>query len=251
MPRQPKLVLHVTPFSHPCLAVSTALERYGLEHETVSLRSGPHGDEIEAIYGEGRRTVPAMLVDEEPVHGTSAIFERIDQLADEAELYPAEVADSVREAERGVSEELQAAGRHLVFGALHFRPEALGTFAGSGMLDPAGTDFSIRFVRGAWRYIGITAELVATDLERLPGLLDRADELVAEGVMGRERPTAADFQVVSSLRLLLQIGDLRPLLEGRPATSLVERWFDLPPGDIPAGAFPVGWTPELSRAPAA
>ncbi len=244
MSDQPKLVLHVTAFSHPCLAVSAALERYGLEHETVDLRSGTHADEIEKIYGEGRRTVPAMLVDDEPVHGTCAVFERIDELADGADLYPAEVADAVREAERGVAEDLQSAGRHLIFGALHFRPEAMGRFAGGEMLDPAGTDFAIRLVRGAWRYIGITAELVAADLERLPGLLDRADALVAEGVIGGEQPTAADFQIVSSLRLLLQIGDLQPLLEGRPSTGLVEKWFDAPPGDIPAGAFPAGWTPS-------
>jgi glutathione S-transferase len=248
MPDQPKLVLHAVPYSHPCLAVSAALDRYGLEYETVAMRSGPHADEIEEIYGEGRRTVPAMLVGDERVHGTVAIFERIDELAGEADLYPDAVADAVREAERGISEDLQAIGRHLIFGALHFRPEALGVFAGGGMLDPAGTDFSIRLVRGAWRYIGITAELLAGDLERLPEVLDSADALIAEGVIGGEKPTAVDFQIASSLRLLLQIGDLRPLLEGRPSTALVERWLDAPAGEIPAGAFPAGWTPEGDRA---
>jgi|GEM_PF-4235839 len=35
-----QLVLHVVPFSHPCLAVSAALDRIGREYETVELVTG-------------------------------------------------------------------------------------------------------------------------------------------------------------------------------------------------------------------
>jgi glutathione S-transferase len=248
MSDQPKLVLHAVPFSHPCLAVTAALDRYGLEYETVTLVSGPHADEIEQVYGEGRRTVPAILVGDEPVHGSIPVFERIDELAGDADLYPEAVAAAVREAERGLAEDLQRTARNLVFGALHFRPEALGTFAGSGNLDPAGTDFAIKLVRGAWRYIGITAEGLAADLAGLPELIGIADELVDGGVIGGEEPNAADFQIGSSLHLLLQIGDVRPLVEGRPPATLVERWFEPGPADIPAGAFPAGWVPEPAAA---
>lgn len=248
MSAQPKLVLHVVPFSHPCLAVTAALDRFGLEHETVELPIGKQGDEVEAIYGSGRRTVPGLLVDGEPVHGTTAIFERIDRLVDGAELYPEAVVAAIREAERGVAEDIQTAGRVLTFGALHFRPESLGSFAGSGALDPAGTDFAIGMVRGAWRYLGITAELIAGQLEALPERLDLVDELIAGGVLGGERPCAADFQIGSSLQLLMVVGDVRPLIAGRPCEALARDLFEPNPGDIPAGAFPAGWVPEPAAA---
>ena len=243
MSEKPKLVLHAIPYSHPCLAVSAALDRYGLEYETVAMVSGQHADEIERIYGEGKRTVPGILVDDEPVHGTIPVFEKIDELVDEADLYPAAVAEQVREVELGLSEDLQTAGRMLIFGALHFRPEAMGTFAGVGALDPSGTDFAIRMVRGAWRYTGITAERIAAELEQLPGLIEAADELVESGVIGGDEPTAADFQIGSSLQMLHQIGDVRPLIDGHPCATLAQRWFEPGTADIPAGAFPAGWVP--------
>jgi glutathione S-transferase len=247
MPDRPKLVLHAVPYSHPCLAVTAVLDRHEIEYETVDLVSGPHADTIEEVYGEGRRTVPGLLVDDEPVHGTTAIFEKLDELVDDADLYPAAVAAAIREAERGIAEDLQSAARDLVFGALHFRPEALGTFAGVGALDPAGTDFAIRMVRGAWRYIGISAERLAKRLAELPEQLDIVDELIEGGVAGGDEPTAVDFQLGSSLHLLLQIGDVRPLIAGRPAEALVDRWFEPGPADIPAGAFPAGWVPAPSH----
>jgi glutathione S-transferase len=250
MSDQAKLVLHAIPFSHPCLAVKRALERHGLEYETVDMVSGEHGDEIERIYGEGKRTVPALLVDDEPVHGTTAIFERIHELADADGLYPAAVAGAIQEAERGVAEELQTIARDAIWGALHFRPEALGSFAGRGALDPAGTDYAIKLMRGAWRYTGLTAVKLAEGLAALPEQLDIVDELIEGGVVGGGEPTALDFQIGSSLHLLMKIADVRPLVEGRPAARLVSEWFDPEPGEIPAGALPVGWVPEPSPAAA-
>jgi glutathione S-transferase len=226
--------------------VSTALDRLGQEYETVELVSGKHGDEIEAIYGEGRRTVPGLLVDEEPVHGTAAIFARLDALYPEAGLYPEAVAEAIREAEAGVAEDLQMSARVLVFGALHFRPEAMGTFAGAGQLDPGGVDFAIKVMRATWRYLEITAERVHATLQELPAQLDAVDALVEAGAVGAEAPTAADFQLGSSLRLLAQIGDVRPLVEERPGATLATAWFDRGSGDVPAGAFPPGWTPAAS-----
>lgn len=241
-----KFVLHSVPFSHPVLAVSTALDRLGHEYETVELVSGKHGDEVEAIYGEGCRTVPGLLVDEDPVHGTAAIFARLDELHPDAGLYPEPVAEAIREAEAGVAEDLQMSARVLVFGALHFRPESMGTFAGAGQLDPGGVDFAIKMMRATWRYLEISAERVHATLQELPAQLDAVDALIEAGAAAGEAPTAADFQLGSSLRLLAQIGDVRPLVEERPAARLATAWFDRGSGDVPAGAFPPGWTPASS-----
>jgi glutathione S-transferase len=241
---RPRLVFHVLPPSHPCATVETALKLKGLEYEKVELRAGPHVEEMQQIYGEGRHTVPGLLVDDEPVHGSNAILERLEQLAPEPSLYPAGLAEAVRAAAQWGDEELQDLGRRLPWGALHFRPEAMGTFAGAGPLDPAGTDFAMRVVRASWKYHRISAVRLAEDLAGLPAKLDHVDGYVAEGVLAGTAPNAADLQIGATLSVLLTVGDVRPLIEGRPAEQVARRWFDDRPGLVPAGAFPAGWVPS-------
>jgi glutathione S-transferase len=238
----PTITLHVLPPSHPCKTAIKALELKGLEFERVDLVPGPHVEEMERIYGA--RTVPGMVVDGEPVHGSRAILARLEELVAEPPLYPADKADAVREAERWGDEELQDLGRRMPWGALHFRPEAMGTFAGAGMLDPAGTDAAMGFLRAAWRYHKITAQRLADDLQGLPAKFDHIDELIADGVIGGAQANAADLQIGATVALLLCVGDLEPLLAGRPAEELASRWFPGRQGAIPAGAFPAGWVPE-------
>jgi hypothetical protein len=40
------------------------------------------------------------------------------------------------------------------------------------------------------------------------------------------------------------VGDLHPLIEGRPAEQIGRRWFPNYTGEIPTGAFPAGWVPS-------
>jgi glutathione S-transferase len=198
---------------------------------------------MQRIYGEGRTTVPGLLVDDEPVHTSNAILERLETMAPDPSLYPAALGERVAGAARWGDGELQDLGRRLPWGALHFRPEAMGTFGRGGPLDPAGTDFAIRYVRASWKYHGISAARLAEDLAGLPEKLDRVDAYVADGVMGGEQPTAADLQIGATVRVLLTIGDLRPLIEGRPAERVARTWFADRQGDVPAGAFPAAWVP--------
>lgn len=240
----PTLTLHVLAISHPCLAARAAVERKGLDAEIVTLNPGEHNAVMEDVYGEGQRTVPGMLVDGEPVHGTMAIMERLEVLAPDAPpLYPEPIAERVREAQRWADAELQDLGRRLTWGALYFRPEMMGTYGGAGPLDPAGTDFAIRFGRASWKYHGISAVRLAEDLAGLPAKVDHIDALAADGIVGGEEPTAADFEIGATVRVLLTIGDLRPLLENRAAGTIARRWFADYPGDVPAGAYPAGWVP--------
>ena len=244
MPAQPELTLHALPPSHPCMTAEAALKLKGLAYERVDFQPGPHIEEMAKRYGDGNTTVPGLMVDDDPVHGSRAILDRLEQIAPEPPLFPAAHADAVREAERWGDEELQDLGRRLPFGAMHFRPESMGTFGGGGPLDPAGTDFAMKLVHRYWKYHGITAERLAEDLTGLPAKLDHVDGLAAEGVIGGDRPTAADLQIGATLRVLLCVGDLRPLLEGRPGEAIARRWFPDYPGEIPAGAFPAGWVTD-------
>ena len=241
MSSAPALTLHALPPSHPCMTAEAALRLKGLDFERVDLEPGKHTEDMERLYGEGNRTVPGLMVGDEPVHGSLAILERLETLAPEPALYPEGIADAVREAERWGDAELQDLGRRLTWGALHFRPEAMGTTVGAGPLDPAGTDFAIKYARASWKYHGITAVQLAEDLAGLPAKLDHVDALVADGVLGGGSPTAADLQIGATLRVLLIVGDLRPLIEERPAGDLALRWFPDYAGDVPAGAFPAGW----------
>jgi glutathione S-transferase len=239
----PTLTFHVLSISHPCLTVLKAAELKGLEHEVVALTPGSHRAAMQEVYGEGQQTVPGMLVDGETVHGSRPILERLEVIRPSPALYPDPIADAVRDAERWGDEELQDLGRRLPWGALHFRPEAVGTFGGAGPLDAAGTDFAIKVARNTWKYHGISAVRLADDLAGLPAKLDHVDALADAGVIGGEEATAADLQIGATLRVLLTIGDLEELLTDRPAERIARRWFPEYAGAIPAGAFPAGWVP--------
>ena len=59
-------------------------------------------------------------------------------------------------------------------------------------------------------------------------------------MLGGEQPNAADLQIGSTIRLLLTIADVRPLVEGHPAAGLT-RYFPPSTGEIPAGVLPAEW----------
>ncbi len=237
----PEIELHLLTLSHPCLTAKAALDRKGLAYEEVVMPMGEHQDEIERIYVEGRRTVPGMTIDGEAVHGSTAIQARLEELFPENPLYPEPIADRVREAEIWADGEFQDLGRRLPWSALHFRPEATGTFAGAGPLDPAGVDFAIPTIRSSWKYHSITAERTASDLTALPGMVEQIEEFAREGLIGGEEPTAADFQIGATARILLTIGDLAPVFDGTAAREVALRHFPDDPGEVPAGAWPAGW----------
>ena len=167
---------------------------------------------MQAIYGEGNHTVPGMLVDGEPVHGSRAILARLEELVPEPALYPSE---EVREAERWGDEELQDLGRRMSWGALHFRPEALGTFGGAVPLD--GARHRLRDPLRA-RHVEVPRasprRACRTISPGFPTELAHVEATRRGRVIGGEQPNAADLQIGSTLRVLLTVGDLRPLLAG-------------------------------------
>jgi glutathione S-transferase len=231
------ITLHALPPSHPCMTVEAALRLKGLEYERHDFpMTGGHQEEMAVIYGEGNTTVPGAVIDGEPIHTSRAILARLEELAPEPALYP---SDEVREAERWGDEHLQDLGRRLPWGALHFRPEAMGTMAGGPPLDPAGTDFAMRFVRASWKYHRITCERLAEDLAGLPEKLAHVERLIADGTLGGETPNAADLQIAATLRVMLVVGDIHERMAGVEAYA--RGLFPDYPGEIPAGAFPAGW----------
>jgi glutathione S-transferase len=239
----PALVLHALPPSHPCMTAEAALQLKNLPYERVDLSmTGGHPEAMQEIYGEGNSTVPGMLVDGEPVHGSRAILARLEEIAPEPSLYP---SDEVREAERWGDEELQDLGRRLPWGALHFRPELLLAAVGGGEpLDGKGTDYAIRYIHAAWGYHRITAERLAEDLTGLPEKLAHIESLAQAGTIGGEIPNAADLQIGATIRVLLRIADLAPLLSGTAGERIARSYFPATQGEMPAGTYPAGWVPQ-------
>lgn len=241
MPISEKVTLHALPPSHPCKAVAAALDHKEIEYEWVNLDFGKHSEQVSELYGEDARTVPGLTVGDERIHGSTAILKRLEELVPENPLYPEAVAGPVREAELWADGDLQDFGRRIPWGALYFRPERLGRINGVDELDPAGTDFAMKFVRSTWKYHDISSVRLVEDLQRLPGMIDRIEEFAADGLLDGERPTAADFQIGASIWVLATICDLRPVIGKSAAARVAERHF----GDfvelVPAGAFPAGW----------
>src|SRR5262249_42979691 len=158
--------------------------------------------------------------------GSWTIMRRLDQLVPEPPLLPAPgdpAREQVLDAERWGDEVLQAVPRRLIDAAFLRDPAAIEGYGADAKLP----------VPSAWLrpVLPLTARMMAwkngagdsaarADLLALPGLLERIDGWVGEGLLGGERPNAADFQIGSSIRLLLSIGDIAPLIAGRPSERL-------------------------------
>jgi glutathione S-transferase len=75
-------------------------------------------------------------------------------------------------------------------------------------------------------------------------MLDKIDAWIDAGVLGGEEPSAADFQIAPSIRLLGSLDDLNPAITSRPAGRLSVRIVERFPGRVRVGAIPREWIPD-------
>ena len=161
----------------------------------------------------------------------------------------------VEEAERWGDEELQSIPRRLAWWALlnlsgKERTEAAklslqGYRIGMPVGLAARTVLPIAKMSAGYNHS--TDENVKADLAALPAAIDRVDALLAEGVIGGDQLNAADFQIATSVRLLLAYEDLAPLIEGRPAAEHARRVVKEYAAHFPP-VFPKEWLPSLQEA---
>jgi glutathione S-transferase len=241
--------LYALPASHPCAAVEAALRLKALPYKRVDLL--PTGEVLLGPLLWGGRTVPGMRIGGERIVGSRAIMRRLDELASEPPLLPAAgdpARERVLEAERWGDEVFQPVPRRVIDVAFMRRPRAMESYAANGRLP-----LPIALLRPA---MPLTARLMArknsaderaacADLAALPGQLERIDAWIAEGLLGAERPNAADLQIGSTIRLLMTIADVRTLIDGRPAAALA-RYFPPMLGEVPAGVLPAGWLAQAA-----
>lgn len=236
--------LYGIPLSHPVMAVRGMLDRKGLDYKYVSLLGGGHPPSLWAL-GFRKPTVPAMkLPDGRRVQGSLEIAAVLEALVAEPSLYPSDPAlrAAAAQAERWGASVLQPVPRRLIRWGLQARLSQRQWFADVASPLPAPklaglllTPVIPVFVM----QVGARDQRVERDLAELPGLLDHVDSLISDGVIGGAELGAADFQIGTSVRMLLAMEDVRGVIAGRLSEAFALRVQpDYPP--IPP-VFPVKW----------
>jgi glutathione S-transferase len=243
------VTLYAVHSSHSAHAARLMLEHKGIEHRVINLVPGTHAALLRTL-GFRRGTVPAMKLDGRRVQGTRAIARAIEEAKPEPPLFPADPQERIRveEAERWGDEVLQPAPRRLAAWINVRRPQ-LRTRLSREAGVPAPRLVGAAGWPVAWYFahkVGANdTERVRKMTEMLPARLDHVEELLDDGTIGGERRNAADFQIGTSVRLLMTFEDLAPAIEGREAGRFaVELMPDYPTG-IPAGFVPRGWLEPL------
>lgn len=237
--------------SHPAIAVRLMLEHKGIQAEVWNILPGLHPIVVRAAGFPGR-TVPALRIDGERIQGTLDISRRLDEIKPDPPLFPSDPDSriAVEAAERWGHDILQALVRRVFrYAALRSNPIRAwmaDELVGMPLPRLAGFAYKPLIVYFA-RIVGATSDAVRRDLEQLPALLDRCDELLAAGTIGGEQPNAADFQILSSICLLHSHSELRAIVErwrcARAALDLIPAC----PGPIPV-ALPPEWLPAVGPA---
>jgi glutathione S-transferase len=220
--------IYTVPLSHPSLAVVGMLRQQGIEHREVSLPGGLHPVVLRARGFRGN-TVPALRWDDGTrVQGSRAISRALHERVPERELFPADPQQRARveEAERWGEEVLQPIPRRLIRRGLRDHLRQRQWFA------DVASPFPLPRVTGALltplvpvfvKQSGATPARVAQDLEEMPALLDRVDELIGDGTLDGPQLNPADWQIGTTVRFLLAFEDVGPLVAGRPAEQHARR----------------------------
>ncbi len=239
--------LYGTPPSPPSHSARLMLERKGIEHKVIWLLPGMWPALLRTRGFRGG-TVPAMKVDGRRIQGSTLISRELERLQAEPPLFPAdpEKRRDVEDAERWGDEVLQDVPRRIVRWLSVHRPETKVMIA---------KDVGIPFPRfAAWintpaaRHLAKKVDAdgeIQRAISQVPEVLDHVDQLIADGVIGGEEPNAADFQIASSVRALLNVEDLKPATNGRPASDLALRYLPEFGTDFRPGLLPAEWLEPL------
>jgi glutathione S-transferase len=240
--------LYSLELSHPGKAAALMLRRKGIEHRVVNLLPGFHPALVRAL-GFRRNTVPALRIDGRRMQGSLEISRGLDEIRPDPPLFPADPAfrAKVEEAEAWGDGDFQHAPRRAFrWCAGHDRAFRRWIAEEEGLPLPGlVAEANVPIARLLARRVGADDDGVRAMLASLPGMLDRVDALIAEGVIGGDEPNAADFQLLTTVRTLLAMDDLRPFVAGRPCEPPARALWPDPVEPVP-GALPADW---LQRAP--
>ncbi|MBV9213863.1 MAG: glutathione S-transferase [Actinobacteria bacterium] len=228
--------LYALPASHPSTAAELMLERKGLDYRRVDLVPAVHRPLLRALRFPGI-TVPALVIDGRRVQGSREISRALDEISPQPPLFPAEASAraAIESAERWGDEVLQPIPRRIAWWALRHDRSGVESFLSDAKLpfpNPLAIATAAPVVALSARLNAATDQSVEADLAALPGMLDQVDRYIEDGTIGGADPTAADYQIAPSVRLLMSFEDLRPAIEGRPAGAHAVRIVPTAPGRV-------------------
>ena len=238
--------LYSLPVSHPALAARAMVAHKGIEHRVVDLVAGLQPVMVRAL-GFRRYTVPALKVDGRRVQGTREISRFLDELRPDPPLFPAdpEARRRVEDAERWGDEVLQDVPRRIILWA------AVNEYAVRRWLAETSNVPGGRLIarptlqaRAFARARGADDATVRADVAAIGAHLAEVERLRADGVIGGERPNAADFQIASCLRSLAGLADLEPYVSDHAAVRWAATVVPALPGPVPP-ALPAEWLRPL------
>lgn len=241
--------LYVIPGSHPSRTVMAMLDRKGIAYKRVDLMPVVSKARLRAVGFPGV-TVPALKLDGAKVQGSRAIARELDRVRPDPPLLPADPdrRAAVETAEAWGDETLQPVARRVLWNALRRDRSPLASYSEGARLGvPIGLAVKTGqpLVALSAKFNDATDENVRADLAALPGMLQRIDDWIAEGVLGGSELNAADLQIGTSVRLLMTLQDLRGAIAPRPAGELAMRVAPDYPGDAPP-ILPAAWLAPLT-----
>jgi glutathione S-transferase len=235
--------------SHPARAAGLMLNHKGIETRRVEIQPGSQRLRMRAA-GFRHGTVPGLKLDGRRIQGTLQISRALEEAKPDPPLFPDDPVRraAVEEAERWGDRVYQPVPRRI----FRWRAAVDGRVRQSltqqmGVPAPAVmAKLMLPVAQVYMRFEGGGEAQARRDLAELPGHLDHVEELLAAGTLGGEHPNAADFQIGTTTRVLLNFPQLRPLLEKRPvaehAMRIAPRFGDLLPVEVPDG-----WIPAVLR----
>lgn len=219
--------LYAFSISNPSQTARLMLDFKGVETKWIEVLPGMHPLLLRG-FGFRRGTVPAMKLDGRKIEGSLEIAQALEAAVPAPSLYPADPDKrrAVEEAERWGESELQMVPRRIVRWVLAHDNGARTRIAADLGLPLPSVLARLNAPIARWTANRVNADEAAAraNLIGLRDTLDHVDQLIADGVIGDpDAPNAADFQIAPSVRAIGAIGDLKPLLDGRPCDALARR----------------------------
>jgi glutathione S-transferase len=230
------------PGSHPSLAAELMLRHKGVPYRRIDLANGSQKFVLPLLRFRSA-TAPVLRLDGRRVSGTMRIARALDALRPDPPLFPAEDRATVEGAEAWADGPLQDGIRQVARWVTVQDAESMATY-----LDGTHLGLPPHVVKRALPALRpvVNARLRVTDETAracalaLGAQLDRVDALLAEGVIGGDQPNAADFQVATSVRLMMTADQLGEHIAARPAGAHAVRVCPEYPGRMRA-VIPEEW----------
>jgi glutathione S-transferase len=240
-----KATLYGITISHPSRAARLMLEHKGIEADHVDIPPGSQQVVMRAL-GFRHGTVPGLKIDGRRVQPSTAISRALDELVPEPPLFPddPERRAAVEEAERWGDEVYQPVPRRIFrWSAVAHQNTRERLAAAAGLpAPPVSSRLMWPVARAYMSFEGGGERAARADVAALPDHLDHVDELIAAGTIDGPELNAADFQIGTTTRVLLNFAPLRHLVEGRPAAEhamrVAPRFGRETPVEIPAEWVP-------------